>query len=465
MSMYALQVMTGMEAEITQKLRGKGVDARCPQERRMIRRGGKWQEQLYTLFPSYIFVSTPDVYRVYYAVRHEDGVLHWLGATKGTPEALSAHEEANILWLAGDGPLPPSEAEMQADGTLDFTSGPLAHLKDMLEKVNRHDRRVTVRVPVGGEDKTITLSYRLNGRQETASKAFAEYDPAELGAVNVTVQLYTCKKEGKVYQLTGSGAVGRCKIPAAWASGDTWKVNGTAVPAYCGADAVDGDCVVAGRWVLFTFDGAQLNFNGGGGLSNGKLARATASEAQVLAGAPFYAGNKTLKIGMMRNHGSWPDADKLTIESGKLKMYKQDGYTEGGLGVAATNLGNAQAEHLLSGVSASSQNGLGFGGSMPDRSGWSATITPGGVVTIPEGYHAGGGMVSAKGIQVTEVWQSCHGGQNLFNFSGGTLVGVQYAGSQYASDNILQGAGINSGSQYWAQCASDASVRFILAYY
>lgn len=131
MSMYALQVMTGMEAEITQKLRGKGVDARCPQERRMIRRGGKWQEQLYTLFPSYIFVSTPDVYRVYYAVRHEDGVLHWLGATKGTPEALSAHEEANILWLAGDGPLPPSEAEMQADGTLDFTSGPLAHLKDI----------------------------------------------------------------------------------------------------------------------------------------------------------------------------------------------------------------------------------------------------------------------------------------------------------------------------------------------
>lgn len=305
----------------------------------------------------------------------------------------------------------------------------------------------------------------MNDLENRVAKAFAEYDPAELGAVNVTVQLYTCKKEGKVYQLTGSGAVGRCKIPAAWASGDTWKVNGTAVPAYCGADAVDGDCVVAGRWVLFTFDGAQLNFNGGGGLSNGKLARATASEAQVLAGAPFYAGNKTLKIGMMRNHGSWPDADKLTIESGKLKMYKQDGYTEGGLGVAATNLGNAQAEHLLSGVSASSQNGLEFGGSMPDRSGWSATITPGGVVTIPEGYHAGGGMVSAKGIQVTEVWQSCHRGQNLFNFSGGTLVGVQYAGSQYASDNILQGAGINSGSQYWAQCASDASVRFILAYY
>ena len=101
----------------------------------------------------------------------------------------------------------------------------------------------------------------MNDLENRVAKAFAEYDPAELGAVNVTVQLYTCKKEGKVYQLTGSGAVGRCKIPAAWASGDTWKVNGTAVPAYCGADAVDGDTIVAGRWAIFTFDGQQLNFN------------------------------------------------------------------------------------------------------------------------------------------------------------------------------------------------------------
>ena len=240
----------------------------------------------------------------------------------------------------------------------------------------------------------------MNDLENRVAKAFAEYDPAELGAVNVTVQLYTCKKEGKVYQLTGSGAVGRCKIPAAWASGDTWKVNGTAVPAYCGADAVDGDTIVAGRWAIFTFDGQQLNFNGGGGLSSGKLAQATAADTDVLTGKKYYAGGKTIKEGKMPNRGSW-----------------------------------------------------------------GTTIAPGGAVTVPEGYHAGDGKVSAKGIQTAEVWQSCHGGQNLFAFSGGTLVGVQYAGSQYASDNILQGAGINSGSQYWAQCASDASVRFILAYY
>lgn len=177
MSMYALQVMTGMEAEITRKLRGKGVDARCLQERRMIRRGGKWQEQLYTLFPSYIFVSTPDVYRVYYAVCHEDGVLHWLGATKGTPEALSAHEEANILWLAGDGPLPPSKAVRRPDGELDFTSGPLKRLAELeaLRSVLVRERRATAVLPLHGIEHKIRLSFELE--QETGSSDGAGSPP------------------------------------------------------------------------------------------------------------------------------------------------------------------------------------------------------------------------------------------------------------------------------------------------
>ena len=57
-------------------------------------------------------------------------------------------------------------------------------VKHMLEKVNRHDRRATVRVPVGGEDKTITLSYRLNGRQETANNAAAG-TPRSMNAADI----------------------------------------------------------------------------------------------------------------------------------------------------------------------------------------------------------------------------------------------------------------------------------------
>lgn len=264
----------------------------------------------------------------------------------------------------------------------------------------------------------------MNDLENRVAKAFAEYDPAELGAVNVTVQLYTCKKEGKVYQLTGSGAVGRCKIPAAWASGDTWTVNGTTVPAYCGADAVDGDTIVAGRWAIFTFDGQQLNFNGGGGLSSGKLAQATAKASQVLDGVPFYAGSKTLQKGTMRNNGSWPDADKLTMESGKLYMHKSDGYTAGGLGAAASLLGGASASDIMQGATASSSKGLRMAGSIVDRGNWGTEIAPGGLVTIPAGRHGGGGKVSAKSIKYASKTLDAPGASYSYTITEGTLIGV-----------------------------------------
>ena len=137
----------------------------------------------------------------------------------------------------------------------------------------------------------------------TAVMTKVQYDPAG-GGVNICVQEYECTKSGSVYALVGEGAVGRFKVPTAWSAGDTWTVNGVAVPAYCGADAADGDCVVAGRWITFVYDGTRLDFNGGGGLSNAKLAQATATEGNVLAGKRFYAADKTLKEGTMPNRGA-----------------------------------------------------------------------------------------------------------------------------------------------------------------
>lgn len=144
------------------------------------------------------------------------------------------------------------------------------------------------------------------GEVETGTAAMLRsvYDPGNDG-VNICVQEYECRKSGSVYALTGEGAVGRFKVSAAWSAGDTWTVNGKAVPAYCGADAADGDCVVAGRWVLFTFDGTRLDFNGGGGLSNAKLAQATAADTDVLTGKKYYAGGKTIREGKMPNRGNW----------------------------------------------------------------------------------------------------------------------------------------------------------------
>lgn len=211
------------------------------------------------------------------------------------------------------------------------------------------------------------LSQLLGG---TAMMTKAQYDPAG-GGVNICVQEYECTKSGSVYALVGDGAVGRFKVPAAWSAGDTWTVNGVAVPAYCGADAADGDSVVAGRWVLFTFDGSRLDFNGGGGLSASKLAQATAADTDVLTGKKYYAGGKTIRKGKMPNRGSW-----------------------------------------------------------------GATLSPGGVATIPSGFHDGSGQVTAVALKTVTITMATSYGDWVYTLPSGTLVGVSNIAASGNSSEI-----------------------------
>lgn len=211
----------------------------------------------------------------------------------------------------------------------------------------------------------------MNDLERRVAAGFTELDPTGAGGGEVTVQPYTCEKRNGVYALVGSGAVGRCKIPASWAAGDSFTVNGVAVPAYCGADTVDGDTIVKGRWVLFFYDGTQLNFNGGGGLSASKLALATATEGNVLAGNKFYAGGKTIKEGRMPNRGSW-----------------------------------------------------------------GATLSPGGVATIPSGFHDGSGQVTAVSLKAVTITMATSYGDWVYTLPSGTLVGVSNIAASGNSSEI-----------------------------
>ena len=140
MSLYAVQVLTGQEAEVCRRLADRRIATLLPQERRLIRRGGAWREEPYTLFRGYVFVDTEAPLPIYYTVRGQDGVMRWLGASPGTPEALSLAEAVNIRWLAGQD-LRPSTAREVMPGVLGFVDGPLAQLSDRIVRVDRHDRR------------------------------------------------------------------------------------------------------------------------------------------------------------------------------------------------------------------------------------------------------------------------------------------------------------------------------------
>lgn len=156
-------------------------------------------------------------------------------------------------------------------------------------------------------------------------------------------------------------------------------------------------------------------YNGDGELVTGTYAlpSTTAGAGDILKDKTAVNSSGTLLTGTMVNNGRWPDAEKLTLEGSKIWMYKTSGYTEGGLGISASNLGNASSGHVLSGVSASSSNGLKFGGTMTNRGAWNSSVNPGGSVTIPAGYHNGSGKVTGNRSytavylgQQTSYWSS-----------------------------------------------------------
>lgn len=114
------------------------------------------------------------------------------------------------------------------------------------------------------------------------------------------VSTYKHTKMDNVHHFNGSGTSGRAKMTADVEAGDTVMLGGKEVPAYVGAepfaDALAGESVT-GRWLTFTQDGEQINFNGGGGLSLTKLALADADTGDVISGKKFYSGDKTIKTG------------------------------------------------------------------------------------------------------------------------------------------------------------------------
>lgn len=152
------------------------------------------------------------------------------------------------------------------------------------------DKAISDRISqIGSADMTQAM-YDPTGRQRDI---FAYADSRG-------VSTYTHTKMDNVHHFSGSGTSGRVKMTADVEAGDTVMLGGKEVPAYVGtetfADALAGESVT-GRWLTFTQDGEQINFNGGGGLSLTKLALADADTGDVISGKKFYSGDKTIKTG------------------------------------------------------------------------------------------------------------------------------------------------------------------------
>lgn len=198
-------------------------------------------------------------------------------------------------------------------------------------------------------------------------------------------------------------------IPAEYAR----LYDGTTLPAYMGTEdfgsALDGE-PVSGKWFTFTQDGTQVNFKGGGGLSDAKLAAANTSPGDVRTGKKFYAGDKTIKTGTLpvlhmgesNQINRWQNSTtkEVFIQANTIPegIYESDGNTwSPQINIPAELFGNAAAAQVLAGITFTSQNGAKIAGTMTNRPGHQETKIAFGngtgsiIVPIPKGAYLNNG--------------------------------------------------------------------------
>lgn len=149
-------------------------------------------------------------------------------------------------------------------------------------------------------------------------------------------------------------------------------------------------------------------------------ATGNATADQVLSGATF-SNSSGESTGTMTNNGAVSES----ISPGGSYTVPACYHNGSGTVSASMPSGNAGTGDVLSGKTFSNSSTNGATGTMTNRGAWSTTINPGGSVTIPSGYHSGGGKVSAnKNSLVPSSVVSNSGGNGVELTTNSKLVAV-----------------------------------------
>lgn len=160
MEIYVLHVASGMELTVKERLEREGYssnDVIVPTEERLERCRGEWIKRNRLLMPGYVFVYVDLSIQNYYKIRKVPGVLRFLGSDK--PSALSEAERMQLFWLYGEGGVfKPSVIRDCPQGRIEIIDGPLVGHEEAIVKLDRHRRKVKVRMPFAGESLVFNLS-------------------------------------------------------------------------------------------------------------------------------------------------------------------------------------------------------------------------------------------------------------------------------------------------------------------
>ena len=172
---YVIQVMTGKELEIAEKLREHGIRALVPRENRIIRSGGSWIQKEYTIFSSYVFLDMVYNAANYYKVKNLPGVIRFLGDARN-PSRLSYLEAEWIMSMTGkeNAPIEPTKVVRDENGDLKIIGGILEKFENRIIKYDKRNRKAIFEITICNEKKEVQLSIMLE--EDSLKPAAAEME-------------------------------------------------------------------------------------------------------------------------------------------------------------------------------------------------------------------------------------------------------------------------------------------------
>ena len=156
MEWYVLQVMTAHEKDVCGALRRKGIEARAPEEKVLLRRRGAWHEEQRLLLPGYVFVGVEYSAALYHIVAPVQGVIRWLGLEAGRPQALA--EVDVVRWGLASAEVLGLSTVLFAPGGWRVTDGPLLQFAGRIVHMDRRQRRATVLADILGTQRRLRFS-------------------------------------------------------------------------------------------------------------------------------------------------------------------------------------------------------------------------------------------------------------------------------------------------------------------
>lgn len=124
---------------------------------------GQWRTVGEELFPGYVFIETDRPEIVHRELKRASGP-RLLFSDDGYVSTLEQRESDFMEVIADkDGVIPISNVRVRDDGTVEYLSGPLVHVKNRVKKINLHKRVAEVEVCLLGRRRTLYLGIEIEG--------------------------------------------------------------------------------------------------------------------------------------------------------------------------------------------------------------------------------------------------------------------------------------------------------------